>query len=199
MALPISVVIPVGPLPHQREHVQECVHSVRAQTIAPGEIIIVDSLQDELPLAVYYHSIPIVKWFAPYANSIPLAFNLGVSMARNELVFLLGSDDRLMPRCLELCYAAYQTFKDPLGWYSVGVEYSNGYTQNTPCLAAMVTKTLWNKAGGLKSDYSPYPACEIEFISRMILAEGALGATHRVSDEILYWHRIHTPGSVGIG
>jgi hypothetical protein len=139
-----------------------------------------------------------VTSYSNLISNIADAFNFGVSQARNELVFLLGSDDRLMSRCLELCYAAYQHFGDPLGWYSVGVEYSNGFTQNTPCMAAMVTRTLWNKAGGLKRDFSPYPACEIEFISRMILAKGELGATYRVSDEVLYWHRIHTPGSVGI-
>ena len=196
MSLPISVVIPIGPEPHQRAHIGECLDSVLEQTILPAEIVCVESCQEPLPRTSYI--VPIVNWYAPYKKSIADAFNLGVSMARNELVMLLGSDDLLRPRCLELCYAAYQQFKDPLGWYSVAVEYSNGYTQNTPCMAAMVTRTLWNKAGGLKSDFSPYPACEIEFISRMILAKGALGATYRVSDEILYWHRIHTPGSVGI-
>lgn len=195
MSVPISVVIPVGPKAHQREHLRECVDSVHAQTQLPDEFIIVAEGRNHD--AVDYDGL---WWMNAFDTplGIPGAFNKGVELARNELVFLLGSDDKLYPRCLELCYAAYQRFQAPLGWYSVGVEYSNGFTQNTPCLAAMVTKTLWAKAGGLKSDYRPYPATEIEFISRMLLANGELGATYRVSDEVLYYHRIHTPGSVGI-
>lgn len=194
MSVPVSVVVPVGPMAHQREHILECLDSIATQTQDASEIVVIESQ----PTTPEYSIGRVVCWYAPWANSISDAFNLGVSMARNELVFLLGSDDKLYPRCLELCYAAYQRFNDPLGWYSVGVEYSNGFTQNTPCLAAMVTKTLWNKAGGLRRDFSPYPSCEIDFISRMLLANGELGATYRVSDEILYWHRIHMPGSVGI-
>lgn len=193
MTVPISVVIPVGPLPHHREHLDDCLVSVQTQTQTPTETIIVYGnramFQPEgrvLPLT-------------DRDNSIAGGFNKGVELAQNELVFLLGSDDWLKPRCLELCYAAWLRFQSPLGWYSVGVEYSNGFTQNTPCLAAMVTRALWHKAGGLRRDCAPYPSCEIDFISRMIIANGELGATYRVSDEVLYWHRIHSPGSVGIG
>lgn len=194
MSVPVSVVIPIGPLLHQQEYLEECFESVRQQTHIPEDVVLV---YDHKALRMGRDDI---DSFGNIGNPLGIseAFNKGVALAKFELVFLLGSDDRLMPRCLELCYAAYQHFQAPLGWYSVGVEYSNGHTQNTPCLAAMVTRTLWNKAGGLKRDYSPYPSCEIEFISRMLLANGELGATYRVSDEILYWHRIHTPGSVGI-
>lgn len=195
MSVPISVVIPVGPMAHQREHIRECFESIHSQTQLPDEMIIVAEGRNHS--AVDYDGI---WWMNPFDTPLGIAdaFNKGVELARNELVFLLGSDDKLMPRCLELCYAAWERERQPLGWYSVGVEYSNGYTQNTPCLAAMVTKTLWAKAGGLRSDYRPYPATEIEFISRMLLANGELGATYRVSDEVLYWHRIHSLGSVGI-
>jgi glycosyltransferase involved in cell wall biosynthesis len=201
MSVPISVVIPVGPLAHQREHLSDCLLSVYEQTQKPDEIVIVlnDEDQNKITPEDRLDGIHGVVTYSSEITGISDAFNEGVRHSRNELVFLLGSDDLIKPNCLELCYAAYQHFQQPLGWYSVGVEYSNGYTQNTPCLAAMVTKTLWNKAGGLKRDYSPYPACEVEFISRMLLANGELGATYRVSDEVLYWHRIHTPGSVGIG
>jgi len=196
MSLPISIVVPIGPEPHQRAHVGECLESVYSQTQLPSEIVIVESIEADYPNPRV--EIELNMWIGPRVRTIAEAFNLGVWWAKNELVFLLGSDDKLMPRCLELCYVAYKFFGDPLGWYSVGVEYSNGFTQNTPCLAAMVTRALWNKSGGLKRDFSPYPACEIEFISRMILAKGELGATYRVSDEVLYYHRIHSPGTVGI-
>lgn len=202
MTVPISVVIPVGPKQYQSEHLLECLESVNRQTQAPNELVIVDSSGILLPGVMdcpctsNIVNRPVIT-IPP--TGIPDAFNVGVSYARNELVFLLGSDDRLLPRCLEQCYAAYNRFQQSLAWYFVGVEYSNGFTQNTPCLAAMITKTLWQTAGPLARDGTHnYPGCEVEYISRMLLANGRFGATYRVSDDVLYWHRIHTPGSVGI-
>jgi glycosyltransferase involved in cell wall biosynthesis len=171
MTVPISVVIPVGPLPHHRAHLDECLASVAAQTAPTDDLVMVDD--------VMYPGL-----------GLPGAFNKGVELARNELVFLLGSDDLIMPNCLLRCWQAWQVNPHPLGWFFVGVRNSTGYEQNTASLAAMVTKTLWDKAGGLRSDFNPpYPSCEIEFISRMLIAGGKLGATYRVSDEILYFWR----------
>lgn len=170
MSVPISVVIPIGPLPHHRTHLSECLNSVNTQTEQADELVLVDD-------AVYP------------GLGIAEAFNKGIELASNELVFFLGSDDWLYPRCLALCWQAWETFRQPLGWYSVGVRDSSGYEQNTPCLAAMVTKTLWRTAGGLKADFAPYPSCEIEYISRLLLAGGKLGSTYRVSDEVLYFWR----------
>lgn len=170
MTVPISVVIPVGPLPHHRAHLSECLTSVCTQTQPTDDLVLVDEL-------------------AYPGLGIAGAFNKGVELARNELVFLLGSDDWLYPRALSLCWAEWQRNPQPLGWYFVGVRDSSGYEQNTPCLAAMVTKTLWRTAGGLKADFRPYPSCEIEYISRMLIAGGKLGATWRVSDDVLYYWR----------
>lgn len=202
MSVPISVVIPVGPKRHQSEYLIECLESVNAQTEKPDEIVIVDSsgvlLPGEMDCPCVSNIIhrPVIT--TP-PSDIADAFNVGLSEARNELVFFLGSDDKLMPNCMELCYQKWQHLQQPLGWYFVGLEYSNGFSQNTPCLAAMVTKTLFRVAGPLaRNGTHTYPGCEIEYISRMILANGKFGATYRVSDEVLYWHRIHTPGSVGI-
>jgi glycosyltransferase involved in cell wall biosynthesis len=170
VTVPISVVVPVGPLPHHWAHLDECLESVRTQSAPTDDLVLVAD--------------------ADYPGlGIAGAFNKGVELARHELVFLLGSDDWLFPRCLELCWAEWQRNPQPLGWYFVGVRDSSGYEQNTPCLAAMVTKTQWNLAGGLHADFSPYPSCEIEYISRMLLANGRLGATYRVSDDVLYFWR----------
>lgn len=202
--VPITVVIPVGPAPHHQAHLAECLASVTAQSHLPNEVIVIDNgtgLRPPLPeLSEYeFHwTVERTLWRAPWAMGLATGFNAGVGLARNEHVFFLGSDDLLMPRCLERCWQAWEQFRQPLGWYFVGVRDSRGYEQNTPCLAAMVTKTLWQAAGGfeLGSDYGANSqgvatsSCEIAFISKMLLASGKLGATYRVSDEILYFWRL---------
>lgn len=204
MTIPISVVVPVGPKRHHSEFLIECLESVNAQTQPPDEVVIVDSsgimIAGELdcPCASNVANRPIIT--VP-ATGIASGFNTGLAHARNELIFFLGSDDLLKPRCLELCYAAWHFYKQALGWYFCGVEYSNGFTQNTPCLAAMVSKELWRVAGPLKNDGEHhYAGCEIEYISRMLNANGDFGATYRVSDEPLYWFRMREElvGNVGI-
>lgn len=201
MTVPITVVIPVGPAPHHMAHLDKCLDSVFNQTEQASEVLVIDNGTGLRPPLLMPEDVPegrgIHLWRAPWAMGLATGFNAGVGLARNEHVFFLGSDDVLHPRCLELCWKAWLADPHPLGWYFVGVRDSSGYEQNTPCLAAMVTKTLWAAAGGLElgSDYgansqgTPTSSCEIAFISKMILASGKLGATYRVSDEVLYFWR----------
>lgn len=201
MTVPITVVIPVGPAQHHTAHLHECLDSVRDQTQQPAEILVIDNGTGLRSALLMPEDVPegrgIRLWVAPWAMGLATGFNAGVGLARNDHVFFLGSDDLLMPRCLELCWQAWLADPHPLGWYFVGVRDSSGYEQNTPCLAAMVTKALWQAGGGLElgSDYGANSqgvatsSCEIAFISKMILAGGKLGATYRVSDEVLYFWR----------
>lgn len=196
MTVPISVVIPVGPLARHSERLQECLQSVREQSEPADEILVIDNgtgLREPLEL----EENGITLWRAPWAMGLATGFNAGVGLARNELVFCLGSDDTLYPRCLDICYRKWQEVRDPMGWYYVGVRYSNGFEQNTPCLAAMVTKSLWKKTGGFALGWDYTGSCEIEFISKYVLTDH-IGQTYKVSDDILYWTYIHTPGSVGV-
>lgn len=207
MTVPITVVIPVGPALHHTAHLFECFDSVARQTEMPEEILLIDNgtglrppLSDDFLKQFERPDMApsdAKLWRAPWAMGLATGFNAGVGLARNEHIFFLGSDDLLHPRCLERCWQAWLADPHPLGWYFVGVRDSSGYEQNTPCLAAMVTKALWQAAGGfeLGSDYGANSqgtltsSCEIAFISRMLLAKGQLGATYRVSDEILYFWR----------
>lgn len=201
MTVPITVVIPVGPAPHHMAHLDECLASVFAQTAAPAQVLVIDNGTGLREPLLMPEDVPegrgIRLWAAPWAMGLATGFNAGVGLARTEHVFFLGSDDTLAPRCLERCWQAWEHFREPLGWYFVGVRDSSGYEQNTPCLAAMVTKTLWEAAGGLElgSDYGANSqgiatsSCEIAFISKMLLANGKLGATYRVSDDVLYFWR----------
>ena len=196
MTVPITVIVPVGPLPHQSVNIIPCLESVNVQMEKPDELIIIDDsgiLEPGIMDCPCTNTIPSALVFrSPEGTKgIAAAFNYGLSLAKNELIFFLGSDDLLKPECIGRCWKAWEYFGHALGWYFVGVEYSNGNTQNTPCLAAMVSKELWRVAGPLKNDGEHnYPGCEVEYISRMIFAGGEFGSTYRVSDDVLYWVRM---------
>lgn len=204
MRAPISVIMPVGPLERHVTHMADAIESVRNQTVMPEELLIIDNGYGLRPDTVHLN-IPSFDpsfmrlYHSPWATGLATGFNIGIALAKCELCFMLGSDDLLSPRCIEACWDAWHRYEKRLGWYFVGVKDSSGYEQNTACMAAMVSKTLWKKAGGfeLGSDYgynsqgTPTSSCEIAFISKMLLAHGDLGATYRVSDDVLYFWRKH--------
>ena len=191
MPIPISVILPVGPLSRHTEHLRECLDSVLSQVAEHDQILVLDNgigLREPIKVGgwVDLHRIP-------WAIGLASGYNYGIAIAKRELCFMLGSDDKLLPNCLERCRQAYDREHSAVGWYYVGVEYSDGRTQNTACMAAMVSKTLWRRVGGyeLGSDYGvnslklPVRSCEHVVLSKMI-ANPNLGKIIRVSDELLY-------------
>lgn len=152
----ITVVIPVGPEPHHKQWLDECIASVREQTHPTDEILLIDDMAG-LPLM----GNGVTVWHAPWRLGVAGAFNCGIGLATNDLVFMLGSDDWLEPTCLEECVARYEEHQED-AYYWVVVEYENqlegtlreeyGDRLDAPlrvaCNAAMVTKGLWKKTGG---------------------------------------------------
>jgi glycosyltransferase involved in cell wall biosynthesis len=178
---------------------QECIESVLSQTEKGDQILLLDNgigLRPPLntnhlyDLAVDYHRIP-------WAIGLASGYNYGIAIAQHENCFMLGSDDKLLPNCLKRCREAHDREGGAIGWYYVGIEYSDSRTQNTACMAAMISKTLWRRVGGyeLGSDYGvnslklPVRSCEHIVLSKMI-ANHNLGKIIRVSDELLYWVRL---------
>lgn len=174
---------------------RECIESVLSQVDQYDQILVLDNgigLRDPLQIGEWadLHRIP-------WAIGLASGYNYGIAIARHENCFMLGSDDLMLPNCLQQCREAYDREGGAIGWYYVGVEYSDGRTQNTACMAAMVSKTLWHRVGGyeLGSDYGvnslklPVRSCEHVVLSKMI-ANPKLGKIIRVSDEILYWVRL---------
>jgi hypothetical protein len=60
----------------------------------------------------------------------------------------MGSDDVLMPTCLEDCLETYQQNNQKAAWYSVTYQLQNGKVDSIPINAAMVTKRLFQLTGG---------------------------------------------------
>lgn len=140
----VSVAIPVGPYPSNQQWLAECLKSVREQSYPADEILIIDDMANVPALA------DVTIYRNPWRIGVGNAFNFGVALARNELVFLLGSDDTLDPLCLERCVKAYVKEDRPGDTYFfTSLRYmDDGEEQFTPCNAAMVTKTLWVHCGG---------------------------------------------------
>lgn len=191
---PITVVIPVGPKPHHREWLEESLESLFTQTELPSELLVVDDggqlddsrLPRQFPIPIrVHHSI--------WNLGVVASLNIGVASSFNNLVLLGCADDRFLPSCVERCWESWQRERESLGYYYLGVRYSDGREQNTACGAAMVTKDLWRYTGGFPPQASVGAADHI-FLSMLI---GGARDGHsrakiiRVSDEVLYWYRVH--------
>ena len=184
----ITVVVPVGPNPAYRDYLAECLDSVRAQTVPPAEILVID---DQAHLEQKDVGSDVTLWKTPWLSGVAHVFNFGVALAKQEFVFMLGSDDRLEPWCLEDCAKAYNKRRDPLGYYYVDVQYSDGRQQSLACHAAMVTKTLWRHNGGFPIE-SAIGAPDTVLVSIMLAAKGKAGnLIHVASKTPPYWYRLH--------
>lgn len=185
---PITVGIPVGPHESQRRWLGEALGSVRRQTMEADEILLffdggdpgVEDMGDDVSICQ-----------TPWPVGPVGAFNCVVGAARNPLILLMGSDDKLYPDCVRQCWEAWRRYGDAEGYYYLDVAYSDGRgVQTIPCNAAMVTKELWKLTGGFPLE-GAVGAMDTMLISMILAAEGRLGRLYRVSDEPLYWYRVH--------
>ena len=195
----ISVVVPIGPNPVYRNYLFECLDSIAAQTFKPSEVMIVDDqahLSDKERTAIEWTLTPkgisVNYYETPWLSGVAHAFNFGVALAQNELVFMLGSDDILRPWCLQDCSDAFNRFNDPVGYYYEDIQYSDtGETQSLACHAAMVTKKLWCLSGGFPVE-SALGAPDTMLVSIMLGAKGNAGNLRRVeSSQPPYLYRRH--------
>ncbi len=149
---PVTVMIPVGPYAAYKQWLPECLASARAQTHPPDEVLIIDDMADVGPAdGIIDGSGNIRVWRTPWRIGDVGAFNCGVGLARNDLVFLLSCDDMLRPDCLELCIAEWEAHGRKDAYYYVGAHYIAGEwpDQTVPFGNAMVTKGLWRLTGGI--------------------------------------------------
>lgn len=156
----ISVTVPVGPNEAYLQWLPECLDSVINQNYPADEIVLIDDsmgvlgekykgmlgLTTEDVRGEYgelrYDEVgkpKVVVWRSPWNLGVPDAFNIGVALSSNNLVFMLGSDDKLMPDCLKECVAAYEKHKIE-GWYSTTYVTQSGQQSYIPNNASMVTK-----------------------------------------------------------
>lgn len=95
----ISVVIPTRNRP---DSLRRCLHSLAAQTLLPGEVIVVDS-SDVFPAEEA--AFPFAFRRKPSEASVCVQRNLGVQEAKGKWVLLLDDDIELVPEYLARCKA----------------------------------------------------------------------------------------------
>lgn len=185
MIAPITVTIPVGPYPSNKRWLKECLESINAQSSYPAEVLIIDDGAELSDI----HNVRI--WKTPWRSGVAHAFNYGVALAENELVIMLGSDDRLLNPAVEQAYSTWTAIQDSLGYYAFIIEYaSDGRLQGVPCNGAMTTRTLWKHTGGFPPE-AAIGACDTWLLSIMYAANGRYGNIYPIGDSPLYWYRDH--------
>jgi glycosyltransferase involved in cell wall biosynthesis len=172
MSHDVTVLMPVGPN-YNEEWLKEAVDSIYAQTIPVSSIQIV--LDGRFKFSIwnyinpcdyrdqFHHinwtgdsryigkdtNIPTVWVYRIPANvGFVAAFNIGMSLAREDLVIYLASDDKLMPNAVELALNTYTAHSGLDAWYAFSYVDSDGKEGMIPINAAMITKKLWYGVGG---------------------------------------------------
>jgi len=156
----VTVVIPVAPWEYSWRWLDECLESVRAQTLRADEVLIIDDMAglateppfNEWDLSEGPHLLghpETTLWASPWRLGVAHAFNFGVALARNELVFMACSDDALEPECLERCVEAWEANGRKDAFYCVSIRYmGTDEIQDLPAHQGLVTKGLWRETGG---------------------------------------------------
>lgn len=192
----VTIVIPVGPYESNKRWLREAIESVREQTYTVNEILVVDDKANlgarEFPSLVGEPTIHVYKF--PWRLGVAHAFNFGVALAKNELVFLLGSDDWLEPTCIERCVKMYEGYanRDRIYFYvPLLAHFEDGTTKPmlTRSGAAFVTKSLWEHCGG----FPVWSAlcCPDVALYTLLDERPELGNTVRVGNKPLYHYRDH--------
>lgn len=140
----ITIVVPVGPQKAYRDYLPECILSIQEQTIPGDEILIIDDMANLTSVDVLGCRIHYNPWLLGCADS----WNIGVALANNEWVILMGSDDRLLPGALDACRNILVDNPDPVGFYNMGCLIDGEELVTAHNNAAMVSKALWNLTGG---------------------------------------------------
>lgn len=198
--VPITVVIPIGPMPHHCKYLAECLDSLLNQSVQPDEYLLIDDmhgLREHCPQhlsQLYGSAYGWDTWRAPWRLGMGAAVNCGVGLARNEAVILLAGDDMLLPGAIEAAWNAYQANESKDAFYWFGVRYSDGQDdQHLPWGGGMVTKGLWQMTGGYDPWMCPGDA-DAELCSIMLqhMPERLIAVDPRYPERVpYYWFRVH--------
>jgi glycosyltransferase involved in cell wall biosynthesis len=205
----VAVVIPVGPDAAHCEYLGEAIESVRAQTVPPDFVILVDDMHGIVRgctglEARDYWADPFVLAAVPWRLGVAGAFNAGVAWAFEpnrdtgpfedpaDLALMMGADDRIEPDTVERLIAKYEAEGKRDGYYWLSVRYSDGRGQHLPCHAAAFTAGAFRELGGF-SPLMGAGAPDAAAVSIMLVhrPKWLIAVQEHNVGEPLYWHRVH--------
>lgn len=188
----ITIAIPVGPNPVYSLYIQECIDSLKDQSVPFSEVLFIDDMAGIKDWELDFGNLPVRIYENPWLCGCAHSFNFGVSLAENDLVMLMGSDDIAKKWLYEDLIRAWEKHRDIRGYYHCDVEYDNGEKQSCACNAAMVHKELWKQTGGFPIE-SSVGAPDTMLISILMAYGEAAGNMYRVeSDEPPVLYRRHS-------
>lgn len=199
----ISIIVPVGPNPKYFEFLPECLDSIIEQMSGEDEVVLVDDMARAMNGIAQYHGIGpysrflLEKRITIYENKWRMGcadcWNLGIAIARNNFCLMMGSDDKLMPGCLDAIREVIGSPDvDTHGWYNLACIDSNGEEYNWYNNAACVSKLLWKATGGFPEE-AGLGAPDALMVS-CLMVHGPQHLHKIKEDTPLYWVRVWGEG-----
>lgn len=135
----------------------------------PADECCENSVVKENKTEFHVDGFPIISYFkTPWNVGVADAFNFGVGLSTSNLVFMLGSDDKLMPTCLEEVVKEYEKQAQKDAWYNVSSILTNGDIITTQNNNAAVTRLLFQELGGFPPS-AGLAACDALLLSIMMV------------------------------
>lgn len=101
----------VIPLYNKERYIKRTLDSVLCQTLTDFECIIVDSSDDRSTCIVSGYSDPRIRHIVRESRVyLPIARNIGIQMAKSELVAFIDADDEWLPDHLEVLHDLYTKY-----------------------------------------------------------------------------------------
>ncbi len=203
-SLTIAVAIPAF---NAEQYIVQCLESVRVQTRAPDEIIVVDDGSTDRTPELLQKIGGGIKIIRTQNGGLAAARNMGFSSTRCRFVALLDADDFWPPNKLEVYDSYARRFADAGFFYSdlfcVGPEgvyrrVRSGYPGPTPFFrllernfvassSVMVERDIWSRVGGVRGAFA-HPAGVVDW--DFFLKASKVKPFRYIPEPLLYY-RVH--------
>ncbi len=104
-AINVSVLVPTF---NRENYLAECLDSLLAQSVPPLEIIVIDDGSEDGTAAVVARYGERIRYVRKENGGKPSAVNLGLSLARGDLIWIFDDDDVALPDAIETRLACLQ-------------------------------------------------------------------------------------------
>lgn len=187
----ISIIIPVY---NVELYVEECLQSVANQTMTEGiECIIVDDRGQDNSMDIVRHFVDDYQGAISFHilkheknSGLSVARNTGIKAATGEFIYLLDSDDFIVPECIKTLYSiaiAYNADVVQAAYITVSQHLENAMSIKHP---AFTDDQKYIKRTFLDYDRNPVMA-QNRLIRRQLIIENALWFKEGIIHEDNYW------------